>query len=174
MRIHWTAGLLVATTLALTAIPGSAQQAKTEAASSSTQEKDIATLRSLAIKSGESFNAKDPDGIMSLYAPDVLISYPGIPDMGYEDFAKAYAGLRNPTPGVTVKTSPTIEEVLVSGDLGVIRIIWNTTTTETNPPREHTRQMKDLQVWRRQADGSWKLSRGMHYRMPEGQAGAGS
>lgn len=109
---------------------------------------------------------------MSLYAPDVLISYPGIPDMSYEDFAKVYDNLPKPTPGVTVKTAPTIEEILGSGDIGVIRIIWNTATTETNPPRDHTRQMKDLQVWRRQADGSRKLSRGMHHRVGgAGEAG---
>lgn len=54
-----------------------------------------------------------------------------------------------------------------------MRIHWTAgllvATTKTNLPRESTRQMKDLQVWRRQADGSWKLSRGMHYRMPEGR-----
>lgn len=173
MRIHRAARLLIACSLFATLSGVSdaraAEVAGTSGTSATQQEKDVATLRSLIIESGDAFNDKDPDRIMALYAPDVVLSYPGIPDMGYAEFAKAYSELRNPKPGVTVKTSPTIEEILVSGDLGVIRITWHTTTTETNPPKESTRQMKDLQVWRRQADGKWKLSRGMHYRVPPPQ-----
>lgn len=135
------------------------------ALSASAQERDVEALRSAVLRSGEAFNAGDPDAIMSQYARDVVLSYPGIPDMGYDALVSAYASLRTPKPGVTVRTSPTIEEILVSGDMGVIRVMWTTTTTETNPPRESTRQMKDLQVWRRESDGTWKLARGMHYRM---------
>ncbi|HJX26902.1 MAG TPA: nuclear transport factor 2 family protein [Thermoanaerobaculia bacterium] len=167
MEIRRTARLLIACSVLATVLGASEAGAAETVATQ--QEKDIATLRSLIIESGDAFNDKDPDRIMALYASDVVLSYPGIPDMGYADFAKAYSELRNSTPGVTVKTSPNIEEILVSGDLGVIRITWNTTTTETNPPKESTRQMKDLQIWRRQADGTWKLSRGMHYRMPPAQ-----
>ena len=168
MGIRRTACLLIACSLFAT-LPGLSRAEEVAGTGTTQQEKDIATLRSLIIESGDAFNDKDPDRIMALYAPDVVLSYPGIPDMGYAEFAEAYSELRNPKPGVTVKTSPTIEEILVSGDLGVIRITWHTTTIETNPPRESTRQMKDLQVWRRQADGKWKLSRGMHYRVPPPQ-----
>jgi ketosteroid isomerase-like protein len=159
--------LNLACLLIIFSIPGTltnAQGAPADAAASA-QERDIAALRSAVIRSGEAFNASDPDAIMSQYARDVVLSYPGLPDMDYATLAAGYASLRTLRPGVTVRTTPTIEEILVSGDLGVIRVMWTTTTTETNPPRESTRQMKDLQVWRRESDGTWKFARGMHYRM---------
>jgi len=131
----------------------------------SSQGRDVATLRSLIIKSGEAFNASDPDAIMSSYARDIILSYPGVPDMDYEALARAYAGLRT-RKDVVEKTSPTIEEILVSGDLGIIRVMWTTQTRETATGRQSTRQMKDLQVWRRESDGSWKFIRGMHFRIP--------
>jgi ketosteroid isomerase-like protein len=151
--------------LIILSIPGALANAQGAPAAASAHERDVEALRKAIIRSGEAFNASDPDAIMSQYARDVILSYPGIPDMDYAALVAGYASLRTPKPGVTVRTSPTIEEILVSGDLGVIRVMWTTTTTETNPPRESTRQMKDLQVWRRESDGTWKFARGMHYRM---------
>ncbi len=142
-------------------------QEKPAGEAASSHERDVEALRKAILRSGEAFNAVDPDAIMSQYARDIVLSYPGIPDMGYDALVKAFAGIRNRKPGVTEKTTPTIEEILVSGDMGVIRVMWTTVTTETDPPRQSTRHMKDLQVWRREKDGTWKFIRGMHYRMPE-------
>lgn len=127
--------------------------------------RDVATLRALIVRSGEAFNARDPAAIMAPYARDIVLSYPGIPDQDYAMLEAAYREMTAPRPGVTVRTEPTIEEVLVSGDLAVIRVTWTTTTTEADPARESTRRLRDLQVWRREADGSWRFARGMHYRM---------
>src|SRR6187401_2419352 len=75
-------------------------------------ERDVTALRNAIIRSGEAFNAVDPDAILSQYARDVILSYPGIPDMDYDTLAKGYAELRHRKPGVTEKTAPTIEEIL--------------------------------------------------------------
>ena len=65
---------------------------------------------------------------------DVILSYPGVPDMDYETLARIYAGLRT-RKDVVEKTTPTIEEILVSGDLGIIRLMWtHTTETATGRP----------------------------------------
>jgi uncharacterized protein (TIGR02246 family) len=128
-------------------------------------DRDVELLRSYIIQSGEAFNAGDPDAVMKRYARDVVLSYPGIPDMGYEALVQGYREMLKRKPGDTAKTTPTIEEILVSGDLAVIRVMWTTTTSQANPPRQETRQMKDLQVWRRESDGSWRFARGMHFRM---------
>lgn len=152
--------------ISMVAATASAQDARTGDAAAA-HERDVAALRNAILRSSEAFNASDPVAIMSQYARDIVLSYPGIPDMGYDALVKAYAEMTAPKPGVKVKTSPEIEEILVSGDLGVIRITWTTITTETNPPREWTRHMKDLQVWRRESDGTWKFARGMHFRIPD-------
>ncbi|HEY0156545.1 MAG TPA: nuclear transport factor 2 family protein [Thermoanaerobaculia bacterium] len=121
--------------------------------------RDEETLRQAIVRSAAAFNANDAEAIISQYAPDALLSYPGLPDLDYDTLKKSYAEMVK-RPAGSAHTTPTIEEVLVSGDLGVIRVRWTTTTPEG------TRQMKDLQVWRRDRDGTWRFARGMHYRMP--------
>ena len=103
----------------------------------------------------------------SQYAKDIVLSYPGLPDLGYDELVQSYREMVKRPPGVTVQTMPTIEEILVSGDLALIRVMWTTTTTNAEPPRQTSRQMKDFQVWRREKDGTWKFARGMHFRIPE-------
>ncbi len=83
----------------------------------------------------------------------------------YETLARGYREMLR-TPGVTLRTVPAIHEVLVSGDLAVVRVTWTTTITRGEPARSTTRLARDLQVWRREGDGSWKFARGMHYRTP--------
>lgn len=157
--------LLIA--LSTFAIAGSAQTARPKATSAAAaHEKDLAAVRQAVLAMGEAFNARDPEALMALHAKDVILTDPGIPDQSYETLTKTYAALRKLRPGVTVTTSATIEEILLSGDLAVVRIIW--TTTES--PRNSTRFMKGLQVWRRESDGSWKFARGMNFRTaPPGQ-----
>jgi ketosteroid isomerase-like protein len=126
---------------------------------------DEEVLREAIAMSAAAFNAGDPDAVISQYARDVILNYPGEPDLRYDVLKENYKQMLNRPPGVTASTVPTIEEIFVSGDLGVIRLMWTTTTVVADPPKTHTRQMKDLQVWRRDQDGTWKFARGMHYRM---------
>lgn len=106
-------------------------------------------------------NAGNPSAAIVVFAPDIITSYPGIPDSDYQTLLGFY---REPAPGKTT-TRPDIEEILVSGDLAIARIVWNTTVVQTDGTSS-SRQMKDLQVWRRQPDGRWLFSRGIHYRVP--------
>ncbi|HYR08463.1 MAG TPA: nuclear transport factor 2 family protein [Longimicrobium sp.] len=132
---------------------------------------DVEALRALVIRSGEAFNARDPDAIIALYSREVVLTYPGIPDQDYETLDAGYREMTDLPAGVTVTTAPTIEEIIVSGDMGVVRVTWNTTTVRAEPAQASTRQLRDLQVWLREADG-WKFFRGMHFRVPPPQPAA--
>jgi steroid delta-isomerase len=127
---------------------------------------DVEALRALVIRSGDAFNAKDPAAIIALYSRDVILTYPGIPDQDYETLDAGYREMTNVPAGVTVTTSPNIEEIIVSGDLAVVRVNWTTTTVQAQPAQRNTRQLRDMQVWRREADG-WKFFRGVHFRAPQ-------
>jgi uncharacterized protein (TIGR02246 family) len=157
--------------LLLALLPLAAAAGAQGAAAPSAHARDSATVRSLVVRSGEAANAGDPDAVMALYARDVVLSYPGVPDQDYATLARGYREMLR-TPGVTLRTTPTFEEILVSGDLAVVRVIWTTTLTQGDPARETTRRMKDLQVWRRESDGTWKFARGMHFRMAPPAAAA--
>lgn len=113
-------------------------------------ERDVAAIRAAVVHSGEAANAGDPEEVMSLYARDILLGYPGVPDMDYAALGRGYREMLR-TPGVTLRTVPEIHEIMVSGDLAAVRVTWTTTVTK---------------VWRREADGSWKFARGMHHRVP--------
>ncbi|HEX6097022.1 MAG TPA: nuclear transport factor 2 family protein [Thermoanaerobaculia bacterium] len=125
---------------------------------------DVEAIRKNILTYTEAVIARDPEPIMALFAPDILLSFPGIPDQDYETLRKEYAEMRSRAPG-EVTTRPDIEEILVSGDLAVARIVWNTTVTREGAVTK--RQMKDLQVWRREPSGKWRFIRGMHYRIPQ-------
>jgi ketosteroid isomerase-like protein len=109
----------------------------------------------------------DPDSILSHYAQDIVLSYPGIPDQDYATLAKGYGELRSRPAHVTANTRPTFDEILVNGDLAIVRVRWTTTISvaarDTLPAREATRYLRDLQVWRREPAGEWRFIRGMHY-----------
>ena len=128
---------------------------------------DAAEIRAKILRGAEGFMTGNPDLILAHYARDVILSYPGVPDMDYATLERGYAQLRNRPRGVSETTTPTFEEILVSDDMAVVRLMWTTTTTVARPPSTARRRLKDLQVWRREADGRWMFARGMHYRMPE-------
>lgn len=153
--------ILLAATLHL---PAAAQQP----AAAHGPPQDVEAIRALVVRSEEAFNAKDPDAIIALYSRDVVLTYPGIPDQDYETLDAGYREMTNLPAGVTVTTVPDIEEIIVSGDLGIVRVTWNTTTVQAEPAQRSTRQLRDLQVWRREPDG-WKFFRGMHFRQPAPQ-----
>ena len=129
---------------------------------------DSAAIREAIERGARGFERGDPDAILAHYGRDVVLSYPGVPDQDYETLARAYRELRSRPASVTATTRPTFDEILVSGDLAIVRVRWTTTirsaATDSTPAREATRWLRDLQVWRRDAAGDWKFIRGMHYR----------
>jgi steroid delta-isomerase len=128
--------------------------------------KDIETLRGLILEQARAINAHDPDGVLKHYSRDIIVSYPGIPDTTYATFEANYRRMMN--PGIATQSTPTIDEILVSGDLATIRMMWSTTITDKATGKATSRQAKDLQVWRREK-GAWKFYRGMwHHIWPDG------
>ena len=100
------------------------------------------------------YNAGDRKKTFEIWAPDLVGWYPGIPDVTY---AQEKAGLDRPAPpGPRSTLHVQIVEVMVSGDLAVVRDIW----TETPPGgAASATTIPSFEVWRRQADGDWKIAR---------------
>jgi uncharacterized protein (TIGR02246 family) len=107
-------------------------------------------------------NARDTDAVMSFFAQDALLSYPGNPDSGFdalrEIFRKNYSNL-----DLQGRYSVDIEEVQVSGDLAFVRVVWTADLEQKSTGRKVRTLDKDLEIWRLQPDGSWKLYRGLSY-----------
>jgi uncharacterized protein (TIGR02246 family) len=107
-------------------------------------------------------NARDLEAVMSFFTKDALLSYPGLPDAGFdalhEIFRKNYAN-----PDVQGRCSAEVEEVQVSGDLAFVRAVWTADLEQKSTGRQIRMRDKDLEIWRRQPDGSWKLFRGLSF-----------
>lgn len=133
---------------------------------------DAAARRADSIAVREAFeatvaahNSGDVARMLPLIAPDAVISYPGMTDTGipakpiHDGFRKQMA----PRPGVKRSYAAQIEEIIVSGDLAIVRAIWTVDWSRETPPASGKSVEKDLEIWGRQRDGSWKLVRGMSF-----------
>ena len=131
------------------------------ARASRTHENDAAAIRASIEKGARGFMSANPDTILAHYARDVVLSYPGIPDQDYATLVTSYGELRSRPADVVAKTVPTFDEILVSGDVALVRLRWTTPISQGS--RTSTRHLKDFQVWRREPDNRWAFIRGMHY-----------
>jgi uncharacterized protein (TIGR02246 family) len=107
------------------------------------------------------FNAGDARHVCDLFARDLIAQYQGQPQRGYHqlcDFLRK--SLQDKTR--SYRYSLHIEEILVSGDLGVVRLVW-TLELMSQGHKERTFDEPGIDVFRRQADGSWKISRYLAY-----------
>ncbi len=107
-------------------------------------------------------NSRDPDAVMSFFAKDALLSYPGSPDSGFdtlrEIFRKNYS-----TSDIQGRYSAEIQEIQVLGGLAFVRVVWTADLEQKSTGRKVRTQDKDLEIWRCQPDGSWKLYRGLSF-----------
>jgi uncharacterized protein (TIGR02246 family) len=103
------------------------------------------------------FNAKDLDAVCGLFAPDLSYTVDDILN-GSRD--RLCANIRGALAGPDLKLrydEPTIHEILVSGDVAVVRLTW-TLTAEKNGARETTTE-QGMDVFRRAPDGVWSIAR---------------
>jgi ketosteroid isomerase-like protein len=110
---------------------------------------DEALIRARLAQWVDQFNSGDYQAAATIWAPDLIGVIPGGPDDSYE---REVTGARR-TPRSSVRFALTIDEVLVDGDLAVVRDSW----TETGGPKEV--RFRSFEVWRRQPDGVWRISR---------------
>jgi steroid delta-isomerase len=109
------------------------------------------------------FNARDASHICDLFAPDLRYDFRGLPE---RDYATLCALLKRALSDTTKKLdySPDIREVIVSGDLAVVRLVWRVKLTADGKTVD-TRE-PGLDVFRKQPDGAWKIVRYIAYEEP--------
>jgi uncharacterized protein (TIGR02246 family) len=108
------------------------------------------------------FNAGNAEKTCALFAPDLVAQVRGRPERGYAvqcDLLKSSLA----DPGKTFRYALAIKEIIVSGDLAVVRMTWTLTVKRKDSGVESMSDEYGLDVFRRQADGSWKIARYMSY-----------
>jgi uncharacterized protein (TIGR02246 family) len=108
------------------------------------------------------FNAGDADKVCALFAPDLIAQYRGQPERDYQglcDLLKRSLSDRSRT----YTYSLAIKEILVAGDLTVVRLTWTLRVKPKDGAGDTTSDEPGMDIFRRQGDGSWKISRYIAY-----------
>ena len=105
----------------------------------------------------EAFNAKDARGSCDLFAPDLLYSFPGMLRGTRETMCTNFEKLFARTDLQARYEKPDIHEIIVAGDVAIVRLTW-TLTTEANGAKDTTTE-EGMDFFRRQPDGRWSIAR---------------
>lgn len=107
------------------------------------------------------FNAGRADKVCALFAPDLRADFRGQPERGYDGLCDLLKGSladeeRTFSYGLDVK------EILVLGDVAVVRLVWTLTVKDKNG-RETTSVEPGMDIFKEQADGKWRIIRYVAY-----------
>ena len=109
----------------------------------------------------DDFNAGRADHICDLFAHDLRYDFQGLPEQNYvllcDRLHRALANQRQ-----SYHYGLRIKEIIVSGDLAVVRLTWTSILTD-NGGRQVTDDEPGLDVFGRQSDGGWKIIRYLSY-----------
>jgi ketosteroid isomerase-like protein len=119
-----------------------------------TRAADEATLRSLDAQWAKSAAAKDVDAAVGYYSDDASLLAPNEPIASDKASIRA-AWSAMLSPDTTLNWQASKVEVARSGDLAYILGVYQLTTTDPKAKPMADRG-KFVEVWKKQADGSWK------------------
>jgi ketosteroid isomerase-like protein len=103
----------------------------------------------------EAANRGDYKTAFNVWAPDLIGWTPEGDDDSYAGEQKfAMQPMQPPKTTYTL----TINEVIVDGSLAVVRDTW-TQITRSDAGTDKREKFRSFEVWRRQPDASWKISR---------------
>ena len=109
----------------------------------------------------QDFNARKSDHICNLFSPELIYDFQGLPEQNYSLLCdRLHKALAGGTPNITYGLR--IKEVVISGDLAIVRLTWISTVTAADGT-QGTDDEQGLDVFARQADGSWKIIRYIAY-----------
>lgn len=111
------------------------------------------------------FNARDTTRICDLFAPDLRYDFRGTPERDYNAMC---SGLKRTLAdrSKTLTYSFDIKEIIVSGDLAVVRLVWTSRVAADGASQAVETREPGLDVFRRQPDGKWRIIRYLAYEAP--------
>jgi uncharacterized protein (TIGR02246 family) len=107
------------------------------------------------------FNAKRADKVCDLFAPDARADVAGRPERDHKAVCDVLTrSLNDPTRSYDYKFD--IKEVLVFGDVAVVRLVW-TLTVKQKDGSETTAVEPGMDLFRKEAEDTWRIIRYMSY-----------
>ncbi len=134
--------------------------------SAQTVGEEQAAIRATLLKWSADFNAGDAAAACGLFAADLRYDYRGAPERNARDMCDLlHRSLADKTR--RFRYSPDIKEIIVSDSLAVVRVVWTLTVTPVNgAAKAEVSKEYGLDVFAKQADGSWQITRFLAYDVP--------
>lgn len=119
-------------------------------------ETEKAALREADVQSLKAFEAKDVEGMTAFYAENASVYPPNHPIVtGREAIQELWVGLVA-NPGFALSWEPVNVEMAKSGDLAWVQETYRFSMENAEGELQEDRG-KAVLVWKKQADGSWKI-----------------
>lgn len=109
----------------------------------------------------QAFNARDAAGVCDIFAPDLASTVPEVLDSNREKLCARLAALLAKPDLKLHYGSPDIREIIVSGDLAVVRLFW--TLTAAKGAEQSVTYEPGIDIFKRQPDGTWSIARFMSF-----------
>lgn len=132
------------------------------AAASTTRAADAAAEVRAALEEWTAdFNARRSDTVCDLFARDLIAQYRGLPERGYDlqcdILQRSLADAQK-----TFRYGLDIKEIIVAGDIAAVRLTWTLAVAPADGAVQTSRD-EGLDIFRRQADGRWRIIRYIAY-----------
>ena len=148
--------LIASTVIALMLFAAPAAQAAADSAEGA--------IRSAFEQWTTDFNAGKADAACQLFSPELRYDFRGYPERDYADVcARMKRSLSDESKRYAYALD--IREIIITGDLAVVRLVWTLTITLGNG-QELTSIEPGMDVLRKGPDGAWKIIRYIAYEAP--------
>ena len=114
----------------------------------------------------EDFNAGRVDRLCDLFAPDLIANYRGQPEKSFDSLCTALREDITSGPR-SFHYALELNEIMVSGDMAMVRLIWHLTVTDRETGRTFETADRGIDIFRLQPDGEWRIARYIAYEIED-------
>ena len=107
------------------------------------------------------FNDRDEQQVCDLFARDVVANYEGEPERDYASLCQLLQNAAQDRERI-FHYSYKISEIFVYGEFAVVRLVWKLEVDQPGAAKEIIEEPA-VDIFRRQTDGNWKISRYLAY-----------
>ena len=119
-------------------------------------------IRDALMSWARQFNGGKADEVCGLFAADLRYDYRGFPERGFGEICGLLRrSLNDRTKHYSYSLQ--INEIIVSGDLAVVRLIWRLEIVSAGTAAGTVSEEPGIDIFRKQPDGGWKIIRYIAY-----------
>lgn len=129
-----------------------------------TKADEAAAIKSAITGWADDFNALKTALVCNIFERDLQYDF-GVQPGNFDTLCKRLKAALDQS-GVRYDYSPDIQEILISGDLAVVRIVWTLTVTQNGKSTPTVITEPAMYVMRHDPDGHWRVFRFLAFNVP--------